>query len=317
MKYILFIAIAGLLSQNSAGQIKTNFIDSVETAVVNIKEQLIKIKENYYVISADGMAGNIGVYIGKEYVLLVDDQWSVLSGRIKQILKTITDKPIKYIINTHYHFDHIDGNKAFGKENVTIIAQKNLRIRLAQDQVISGTEDFFGKVPQRAYPPEALPTLTFIDSLTLHEQPETIKLTWAKNAHTDGDAVVHFQNADIYHTGDIFITYGLPVIDETAGGNYYGMIKIIDHLISVSNSGTRFIPGHGPICTVTELKAYRKLLTSVKEQVSELMTKGKSLEDIINEVKTEEHVGGFKKAFISHIYRISTKESKNPVKIKS
>ena len=201
MKYILFIAIAGLLSQNSAGQIKTNFIDSVETAVVNIKEQLIKIKENYYVISADGMAGNIGVYIGKEYVLLVDDQWSVLSGRIKQILKTITDKPIKYIINTHYHFDHVDGNKAFGKENVTIIAQKNLRIRLAQDQVISGTEDFFGKVPQRAYPPEALPTLTFIDSLTLHEQPETIKLTWAKNAHTDGDAVVHFQNADIYHTG--------------------------------------------------------------------------------------------------------------------
>ena len=96
MKYILFIAIAGLLSQNSAGQIKTNFIDSVETAVVNIKEQLIKIKENYYVISADGMAGNIGVYIGKEYVLLVDDQWSVLSGRIKQILKTITTKPIKY-----------------------------------------------------------------------------------------------------------------------------------------------------------------------------------------------------------------------------
>src|SRR5665647_1026410 len=112
MKYILSIVIGILLCHQTVGQIKTHFIDSVEAIVANTKEELIKIEENYYAIIPEGIAGNIGVYIGKEYVILVDDQWSVLSSRIKEIVKTITDKPIRYIINTHYHFDHADGNKA-------------------------------------------------------------------------------------------------------------------------------------------------------------------------------------------------------------
>lgn len=311
MKYILSIAVGILLYQHSAGQIKTNFIDSVEATIANTKEELIKIKENYYAIIPDGMAGNIGVYIGNEYVILVDDQWSALSYRIKEIVKTITDKPIKYIINTHYHFDHTDGNKAFGKEGCTIIAHSKLRMRLSKEQIISGTENIWGKILQRAYPSEGLPSITFNDSLALHDNQETIKVIYAENAHTDGDAIVHFEKADVYHTGDIFITYGIPVIDEDAGGNFYGIIKIIDYLISVSNSETRFIPGHGPVSTVKEVIAYRKLLTSIADQITALMKKGLSLETIINEVKIDENIGGFKKEFISHVYRMTLKFADN------
>ena len=307
MKYILSIAIGILLCHHTVGQIKTHFIDSVQSIITNIKEDLIKIKENYYVIMPKGIAGNIGVYIGKDHVVLVDDQWSVLSPRIREIVKTITDKPIKYIINTHYHFDHTDGNKAFGKEGVTIIAHSNLRKRLSKDEVISGMENLWGKILQRAYTSEGLPSITFSDSLELHDDQETIKVLHAPNAHTDGDAIVHFEKADIYHTGDIFITYGVPVIDEDAGGDFYGMIRIIDYLISVSNSETRFIPGHGPICSVNNLLVYRNLLTSIKDQITDLMKKGLPLEKIINEVKIDESIGGFKKEFISHVYRMTLK----------
>ena len=155
MKYLLVFAVAFLFSLYSFGQIKTNYIDSLGVSVADIKEELLKIKEDYYVIMPYGIAGNIGVYIGKENIILIDDQWSILSTRIKEILKTITDKPIKYIINTHFHFDHVDGNKSFGKENIPIISHKNVRKRLSKDQVLSS----FGI--QKAYPAEGLPTITF------------------------------------------------------------------------------------------------------------------------------------------------------------
>jgi glyoxylase-like metal-dependent hydrolase (beta-lactamase superfamily II) len=313
MKHILPIAIGIFLFHHSAAQIKAHFIDSVEAIVLSTKEDVIKIKENYYAILPEVEApnGNIGVYIGKEYVVLVDDQWSVLSPRIKEIVKKITDKPIKYVINTHYHFDHTDGNKSFGKEGVIIIAHSNSRKQLSTDMIISGAESEFGKILQKAYSFEGLPSITFSDSMELCDDQETIKIIHPSNAHTDGDAIVHFEKADIYHTGDIFVTYGVPAIDEDSGGDYYGMIKIIDYLISVSNSETKFIPGHGSVCSVNELIAYRSLLNSIKDQIIDLMKKGLPLERIINEVKIDENVGGFKKEFISHVYRMILKDGTN------
>jgi cyclase len=198
MKYILLVAFGFLLSHHSVGQINANYVDSLSSTMLDIKEELVKIEDNYYVIMPYGIAGNIGVYVGKEQVILIDDQWSILSSRIKEILKTITDKPVKYIVNTHFHYDHTNGNKSFGKENIPIIAQKNTRDRLSKDQELIPLG-----ILQQAYPLEALPTITFTDSLQLHDGIEIIELIHYKNAHTDGDVIVHFKKSDIYHTGDI------------------------------------------------------------------------------------------------------------------
>lgn len=311
MKHIFIAALLVLLYHASSGQ--NLFIDSLEQTAADIKEELIKIKEGYYVIQAQGIAGNIVVYNGIEGVIMVDDQWARLAPRIKELIGTITDKPIRYIINTHFHFDHVDGNKFFGKENITIVAHKNLRRRLSQDQVISGR---FGL--QKAYPVEGLPTLTFDDTLELYDGNEIIRLVHFPHAHTDGDVVVHFTKADIYHTGDIFVTYGLPVLDENNGGDVYQMIKTIDYLLAASNSETRFVPGHGPVCSVKEVAEYRKLLVSIKDQVVNMMKKGLPLERIIKDVAIDKTIGGVdKKTFISHVYRMASKHEKIRTKKKS
>lgn len=303
MKYVFIIALLFLLVRPSFGQNVKNFIDSLEQTIASIKEELVEIKKDYYVIQAAGVAGNIGIYVGTGGVVMVDNQWSALAPRIKELIKTITDKPVRYVINTHFHFDHVDGNKFFGKEAIPIIAHINLRNRLAGDQIISGG---FGL--QKAFPVEALPSLTFTDSIVLYDTNEIIRVIHRPHAHTDGDAIVHFKNADIYHAGDIFVTYGLPVIDENNGGDIYATIQTIDYLLSVSNSGTRFIPGHGPVCTVKELSDYRNLLVDIRDKVVQLVKKRIPLEKIINEVSINKGIGGVDRAmFISHVYRMAVK----------
>ena len=313
MKYILTIVL--LLSIHSSfGQSGTSFIDSVEQTIENTKEELIKIKEDYYIIQPAGLAGNIGVYAGTNDVVLVDDQWSKLVPHIIELVKTVTSKPIKYVINTHYHFDHVDGNKAFGQQNISIIAHKNIRTRLSKDETIS----VYGSILQKAYPLEGLPTIVFNDSMELDDKKESIKIIHFPNAHTDGDAIVYFKNANIYHTGDIFVTYGLPFIDEDHGGDIYGMIQTVDYLLSVSNSETKFIPGHGPVCTIKELAAYNKLLTSIKDQVVTLTKKGLPLDKIITAVEIDKNIGGMDRSmFIAQVYRMALKHEKINSKKKS
>jgi cyclase len=304
MKRVFLVAFGFVLSQHSLEQVNPNYIDSLSSTMLNIKDELIKIKDNYYVIMPYGIAGNIGVYVGREQIILIDDQWSILSSRIKEILKMITDNPVKYIVNTHFHYDHTNGNKSFGKENIPIIAHTNVRERLSKDQELS-----FG-ILQKAYPLHALPTITFSDSLQLQDGMETIELIHCKNAHTDGDAIVHFKKANIYHTGDIFVTYGLPFIDENSGGDIFGMIAAVDYLLSACDKETKFIPGHGPVCSVTELAAYRKLLVSITDQVSGFIKKGMAVEKMIMLVKIDEKIAGVnKKDFIPQVYRMVLKHT--------
>ena len=139
MKCIFAIIFLFLLILSSFGQNGEYFIDSVDQTIANIKEDIVKIKEGYYVIQPEGLAGNISVYVGNEGIVLVDDQWSKLAPKIMDLLAAVSRKPIKYIINSHYHFDHVDGNKAFGPLHIPIIAHKNLRVRLSEGDTISGS----------------------------------------------------------------------------------------------------------------------------------------------------------------------------------
>lgn len=306
MKGLLVVLILGIGTSGLKAQIKenTNYVDSLSLKIGDIKEELIKIDDNYYVIRPYGIAGNIGVFIGDTGVILVDDQWAVLSKRIKELISTITNKPIKTIINTHYHFDHTNGNLSFGPEKIPIVSHKNARTRMSERQVMPT----FYNVVQKPYPVESLPTITFTDKSELHEGGESIELTYYKAAHTDGDIIVHFKNADIYHTGDIFVTYGLPHIDEAAGGDIYGIIDATDKLLSQASEKAKFIPGHGPVCTKKELQEYRDLLTAVRDNVVKLYREKRRREDIIKDTQIKMHYenkGG--ETFIAQVYRTVAK----------
>ena len=295
---VLLLLEIGTLTVNA--QVRENSIDSMSLKIGDIKEELVKIQDNYYVIIPYGLAGNIGVFISDTGVILIDDQWAMLSKRIKELISTITNKPIKTIINTHYHFDHTNGNLAFGPEKIPIISHKNARTRMSERQVMPT----FYNVVQKPYPVESLPTITFTDKSELHEGTETIELVYFKAAHTDGDIIVHFKSADIYHTGDIFANLFLPHIDEVAGGDIYGVIEATDKLLSQASEKTKFIPGHGPVATKIELQAYRDLLASIRDNVVKLYREKRKLEDIIKDTQIKIHYenkGG--EAFIAQVYR--------------
>ena len=306
---VLLLLEIGTLTVNA--QVRENSIDSMSLKIGDIKEELVKIQDNYYVIIPYGLAGNIGVFISDTGVILIDDQWAMLSKRIKELISTITNKPIKTIINTHYHFDHTNGNLAFGPEKIPIISHKNARTRMSERQVMPT----FYNVVQKPYPVESLPTITFTDKSELYEGTETIELVYFKAAHTDGDIIVHFKSADIYHTGDIFANLFLPHIDEVAGGDIYGVIEATDKLLSQASEKTKFIPGHGPVATKIELQAYRDLLATIRDNVVKLYREKRKLEDIIKDTQIKIHYenkGGEK--FIAQVYRTVEKhETQNEI----
>ncbi len=259
-----------------------NEIDEKRKTITKINDTLIKLADHVYAIISDGEAGNIAVYENPDGLVLVDDQWVELSPKIKKLLAGISNKPVKYVLNTHFHYDHSDGNKVFGKEGAVIISHENIRKRLEQDQVLSLTN-----LVQKAYPYEALPFITFSDSLTLNEPNEKIKIFHVKNAHTDGDSFIEFMNANVIHTGDVFVTYGFPFIDDRNGGSIYGMIDAMDMLISYINDATMIIPGHGPICYKKDIIAYREMLATVEARIKDGIMKNLSVQEIekLNPIK--------------------------------
>ena len=304
--------ILGILIIPIKAQIKENetYIDSVSEAITGIMENLVKIQDNYYAIISYGLAGNIGIFIGDEGVVLIDDQYATLSKRIREMLSTITQKPTVAIINTHYHYDHTLGNVAFGAEKIHIIAHENARLRMSERQVIPT----WYNVVQKPYPEEALPVLTFTEKATLYIRPEIIELSHYENAHSDGDIAVHFKNADVYHTGDLFINFKIPFIthiDEAAGADIYGMIGAIDQLLLQSGETTKFIPGHGPVGSKKELQAFRDLLSTIRDNVEELFKKNKDLNEIIKDTKIKiNNDSSEADRFIEQVYRSVKKHVK-------
>ena len=263
-----------LINQRLPAQEK-NEIDEKRKTINRVNDTLIKLSDHVYAIISDGEAGNIAVFENPDGLVLVDDQWIELSPKIKRLLATISNKPVKYVLNTHFHYDHSDGNKVFGKEGAIIISHDNIRKRLEQDQVLSLTN-----LIQKAYPSEALPFITFSDSLTLNEPNEKIKIYHVKNAHTDGDSFIEFKNAKVIHTGDVFVTYGFPFIDDRNGGDIYGVIDAIDMLIRSVDEKTMIIPGHGPICYKKDLIAYRNMLSTVETRIRNGILKKLSIAEI-------------------------------------
>jgi len=222
-----------------------------------------------------GAGGNLGVSAGEDGVFLIDDQYAPLTEKIRAAIAKISDKPVRFVLNTHWHGDHTGGNENLGKAGVLIVAHDNVRKRLSTDQFI---EAFKQDVP--ASPKEALPVVTFNDTVTFHMNGQTLHAFHVPPAHTDGDSVVWFKEADVVHTGDLFFNGFYPFIDVGSGGSVDGMIAAADRILGMIGENTQLIPGHGPAGRRKDLVAFRDMLQGVRDAVAPLVAAGKSLDEV-------------------------------------
>ena len=223
-----------------------------------------------------GAGGNIGVSVGEDAVFIIDDQFAPLTPKIVAAIRTLSDKPVKFVVNTHWHFDHTGGNENFGKSGAMIVAHDNVRKRMS-------TEQFMAAMNRREPPsPQAdIPVVTFNDGVTFHINGDSMVVTHVPPAHTDGDAIIHFVKANAIHMGDAFNNTGLPFIDLSSGGSVHGVIGAADKAYALSNAQTKIIPGHGQVTDRNRLKAWRDAVYAVRERVQAEVRAGKPIEQVL------------------------------------
>ncbi len=240
----------------------------------SIRIQAVPVADGIYMLLGSG--GNIGLAVGDDAIFLIDDQFAPLSQRITDAIRAVSEKPVRFLLNTHWHGDHTGGNENFGKAGVVIVAHDNVRQRMSVEQFMAR---FNQKVP--ASPKAALPVITFTDMVTFHINGDDIHAIHVKNAHTDGDAVVHWQKANVMHLGDVFFNGMYPFIDLGSGGSINGMIAAASTALGYANETTRIIPGHGPLAAKAELVAYVAMLTGVRDNVQRLVAQKKTVTQVL------------------------------------
>jgi cyclase len=240
---------------------------------VEIKTE--KLSDSVYMLT--GAGGNLGLSVGAEAVFLIDDQFAPLAPKIKAAIARITPKPVQWLLNTHFHFDHTGGNEAFGGEGALIVAHDNVRRRMSSDQLIAlGTS----LNPQKASPKVALPVVTVQGDISFHINGDELHAFHVPRAHTDGDLIVHFRKSDVVHMGDVFFNGNYPFIDGGSGGTAAGVIAAHDRVLALASDSTRIIPGHGKLASRADLQATRDMLVSVVQRIQELRRAGKNDADV-------------------------------------
>ena len=248
---------------------------SAQTDFSKVEIKATKVAGNVYML--EGSGGNIGVSVGPDGILIVDDQFAPLADKIRAALKQLGEGKLRFILNTHWHGDHTGGNVAFGPE-APIIAHDNVRKRLATEQ----KSEFFKRTTP-ASPKEALPVITFDQSLSVYFNGEEIRAIHFPHGHTDGDSVIFFRNSNVVHLGDDFFAGRFPFVDLESGGSVEGLIKNIGELITRIPATAKLIPGHGPISTLDDLKNYHRMLVQTTEIVRQKIAAGKTLDQIKSE----------------------------------
>ena len=243
-----------------------------------VQIKVTKVSGGVYML--EGAGGNIGASVGDDGIVVVDDQYAPLAERIQAALKGITDKPVRFVINTHYHEDHTGGN-AFFQQQAPIIAQDNVRRRLEN----GGTAGNLGSVKFEAkpQPKEALPIITFDHDVTVHLNGEDIRALHVPSGHTDGDSVIFFPKSNVVHMGDDFVTYGFPFIDLGGGGSVEGMISGLETIIAKLPADVKVIPGHGPISNLDDVRRFIAMLKDTRDVVGKGIKQGKTLDQLKQE----------------------------------
>lgn len=223
----------------------------------------------------EGAGGNVALFVAEEGALLVDDKLPPATADVKTAVGAVTRKPIRFVVNTHWHRDHSGGNEALAGDGSLIVAHENVRKRMSVDGFIA----VFGRKTQAA-PPRALPVVTFTQDVTFHLGGETISVHHVKAAHTDGDSLVRFHQANVLHLGDCFLPGSFPVVDSVNGGSFAGLIEAADRALGLADEGTRIVPGHGPVATRKELQEWRAMLSTLYDRVSRAVGEGRTLQQI-------------------------------------
>jgi glyoxylase-like metal-dependent hydrolase (beta-lactamase superfamily II) len=221
-----------------------------------------------------GAGGNIGVSYGEDGTILIDDQFAPLTPKIQKAVADLGAQPIKFLINTHWHFDHSGGNENLGKAGAVIMAHDNVRVRMAAGATVAGN----------VTPPAAkvaLPVITYADGLKLHLNGEEVRVIHVPAAHTDGDSIIHWTKSNVIHMGDLFM-FGIsfPFVDTGSGGNVRGFVTAADKALAIANDQTKIIPGHGPMATKADLQNHRNMIANVISKVEDGIRAGKTLEQI-------------------------------------
>jgi cyclase len=250
-----------------------------------------KVAEGIYML--EGAGGNIGVSVGDDGVVVIDDEFAPLTPKIQAAITAISKKPIKFVLNTHWHGDHVGGNENLAATGAVIVAHDNVRKRMSVDQFIEAVKR---KVP--ASPPKALPVVTFSTDATLHLNGEDIHIIYVGPAHTDGDAIIVFPKAKVVHMGDTFMTISYPFVDLSSGGNYDGYVTVADKVLAMVDDSYKLIPGHGALSVKADLKGWRDMLATIRARVKKEADAGKAL-DVVQKAKlTTEWDEKWGKAFI-------------------
>ena len=240
-----------------------------------VQMKVSKVAGNVYVL--EGAGGNIGASVGEDGIVIVDDQFAPLAEKIQAALKGITDKPVRFIINTHYHGDHTGGNAYFQKQ-APIVAHDNVRKRLEDGGGAGngGSMHFDHKPAEK----EALPILTFDHDVTIHLNGDDIRALHFPAGHTDGDSIIFFPKSNVVHMGDDFVTYGFPFIDVESGGSINGMIEAVEKVIGQLPADVKVIPGHGPVSNLDDVRAYLKMLKETRDAAEKAIKEGKTLDQM-------------------------------------
>lgn len=255
MKKITCIALLGLSTLVSA----QGRFDKVE---INVEP----VSENIYMLTGPG--GNIGISVGDEGVFMIDDQFAPLSEKIQTAIKKVTNKPVKFLVNTHFHGDHAGGNAKFEASGAMIVAHDNVRKRLSENENTANA---------------GLPVITFSDDATFYMNGNDIFITHVHNAHTDGDALVYFVQSNVLHTGDTYFhgRFRFPYIDLNSGGSLAGDIEAAKKGLYLINDDTKIIPGHGPIATKADYQKYYDMLIAIHKNVSQAIKEGKTEDEVV------------------------------------
>jgi len=242
-------------------------------AVVAVDWETVQIETSNVapgIFMLKGRGGNIGASAGPDGIFLVDDQFAPLTEKIASALKRLSEGRVRFVLNTHYHRDHTDGNEKMGQAGSVIVAHDNVRERLSVEDWVQSLEQ----------PTAGLPIVTFTDAVTFHLNGDAIHVFHVSSAHTDGDSMVHFRRANVIHMGDVYFNGLYPFIDVEGGGSVDGVIAATERVLALADNETRIIPGHGPLSNREELLFYRDMLRDIRDRVDALLREGKNLEQI-------------------------------------
>ena len=291
---ILVFSVIGAMSP-PAGAGQQRDWSAVEIETVQLEDDLFMLI---------GSGGNIGLSVGEDGAFLVDDQFAPLTEKILAAISEVTDEPVRWVLNTHWHGDHTGGNENLGEAGAMIVAHRNVYRRMNPDAFA----DLVGRSAQS--PAKALPVVTFDQGVQFHWNGRDIQVTHVSAAHTDGDAIVHFPRANVFHMGDTFFRDRFPFVDVNSGGGVDGVIAAANFVLNGSDDSTRIIPGHGPLSTPDDLRRYRDMLETVRLRVAGLIADGRT-EDQVVESDPASDLGGEwgtdAESFIRAVYQSLTR----------